>query len=454
MTLPLFEPTYSVSQLCGEIREFLGEAFNGFWVAGEAQRVRLSARGHLYFELVEKGDADEITGKLEAVVWKTDLARVRKVLRSGSQPIAEGVQIRCRGSVDFYAPGGRLQLCVREVDPAFTLGQLERRRQETLAALAEAGLLDRNRAHPFPDLPLSIALVTSHGSAAYHDFLACLGDSGYGFRVLFVHAAVQGREAEREIASALASLAGLPVDLAVLVRGGGARTDLAVFDSRRIAESIARAPFPVVTGLGHEIDRSIADRVAHTSVRTPTQAAELLIDAVARLDGGLAEIERRLARGALLPLSRAREALGRAERGVGVARLRLAGAGARLGEIARALARLGRAGLRGAVRGEAELGGRLAGAALRRLDGAARDRAALGARLGLAARGRAREAAARVDGLARLAAQLAPERALSRGFTITRDGRGQVLRRPEQVAPGDAITTETAGGEVRSRVEA
>jgi len=129
VTLPLFEPTYSVSQLCGEIREFLGEAFGGLWVAGEAQRVRLSARGHLYFELVEKGDGDEITGKLEAVVWKTDLARVRKVLGAGSQPIAEGVQIRCRGSVDFYAPGGRLQLCVREVDPAFTLGQLERRRR-------------------------------------------------------------------------------------------------------------------------------------------------------------------------------------------------------------------------------------------------------------------------------------------------------------------------------------
>jgi exodeoxyribonuclease VII large subunit len=453
VTLPLFEPTYSVSRLCGEIRDFLGEAFQAVWVAGEAQRMRLSQRGHLYFELIEKGEGDEITGKLEAVIWKTDLARVRRMLQASGQAIAEGLQIRCRGSLDFYGPGGRLQLCVREVDPAFTLGQLERRRQETLAALAAAGLLERNRAHPFPELPLSLALITSHGSAAYHDFLACLADSGYGFRVLFLHAAVQGREAEREIASALAALAGLAVDCAVLVRGGGSRTDLAVFDSRRIAEAIARAPFPVVTGLGHEIDRAIADRVAHTSVRTPTQAAELLIDAVARLDARLGEIERSLARGALLPLARARQALGRAERGVGMARLRLAGAGDRLAEIARALARLGRAGLKGAVRGEAELTGRLAGAALRRLAGAARGREALGARLALAARGRSREAAVRLDGLARLAAQLAPDRALARGFTITRDGQGRVLRRPAQVAPGDRITTWTAGGALKSRVE-
>jgi exodeoxyribonuclease VII large subunit len=453
VNLPLFEPTYSVSRLCGEVRDFLSEAFSGVWVAGEAQRVRLSPRGHLYFELIEKGEGDEITAKLEAVIWKTDFARVQKLLQATGQTIGEGIQIRCRGSLDFYAPGGRLQLCVREVDPAFTLGHLERRRRETLAALTTAGLLDRNRSHPFPELPLTLALITSQGSAAYHDFLACLGDSGYGFRVLFLHAAVQGRDAEREIASALAALAGLPVDCAVLIRGGGAKTDLAVFDSRRIAEAIALAPFPVVTGLGHEIDRAIADRVAHTAVRTPTQAAELLIDAVARLDGRVAELERDLLRGALLPLARAREALGRAERGIGMGRLRLAGAGTRLAEIARALSRLGRAGLKGAVRREAELTGRLAGTARRRVEGAAREREALGGRLAGAARASARQTAVRIDGLARLAAQLAPERALARGFTITRDEGGRVLRRPEQVAAGDRITTSTAGGALTSRVE-
>ncbi|MFP5288402.1 MAG: exodeoxyribonuclease VII large subunit, partial [Thermoanaerobaculia bacterium] len=265
MNLPLFEPTYSVSQLCGEVRDFLGEAFNSVWVVGEAQRVRPSARGHLYFELVEKGERDEIVGKLEGVIWKGDLLRVQRILGASGQKLRDGMQVRVRGSLDFSAPAGRLQICVRDVDPAFTLGLLEQRRRETLAALAAAGLMERNRALPIPDLPLDIALITSHGSAAYHDFLSGLQESGYGFRVIFVHASVQGKEAEREVVSALASLRGLPIGLAVLIRGGGSRSDLAVFDSRAIAEAIAMAPFPVLTGLGHEIDRSIADMVAHTS---------------------------------------------------------------------------------------------------------------------------------------------------------------------------------------------
>src|SRR6185295_15972800 len=313
--LPLFEPTYSVSQLCGEVRDFLGEAFPSVWVVGEAQRVRPSARGHVYFELVEKGERDEIVGKLDAVIWKTDFAKVQRLLAASEQRLTDGVQVRCRASLDFYAPSGRLQLCVREVDPAFTLGLLERRRRETLAALTAAGLLERNRSLPLADLPLSIALITSRGSAAYHDFLSGLAESGYGFRVLFVHAAMQGREAEREVVFALRALAGTRVDCAVLIRGGGSRTDLAAFDSRAIAEAIAHAPFPVLTGLGHEIDQAIADLAAHTCFKTPTKVAEFLVERVARADQELEDLRRGLLREALEPLRAGREALGRAEPG-------------------------------------------------------------------------------------------------------------------------------------------
>ncbi|HSF39707.1 MAG TPA: exodeoxyribonuclease VII large subunit, partial [Thermoanaerobaculia bacterium] len=174
MSLPLLEPTYSVSQLCGEVREFLGEAFSSVWVVGEAQRVRPSARGHVYFELVEKGDHDEIVGKLDAVIWKNDALKINRLLAASEQRLADGVQVRCRGSLDFYAPSGRLQLCIREVDPAFTLGLLERRRRETLAALAAAGLLEKNRGLSLCDLPLTIGLITSYKSAAYEDFLSGL----------------------------------------------------------------------------------------------------------------------------------------------------------------------------------------------------------------------------------------------------------------------------------------
>ena len=334
------------------------------WVAGEVARCKQGARGHVYFELIEKGEHDSIVGKLDAVIWNADFQRVKRMLAATGQRLADGVQIRCRGNLDFYGAAGRLQLTIREVDPAFTLGLLELRRRETLAALEAAGLMARNRALALPELPLALALVTSEGSAAYHDFLSGLRESGYGFRVLFVHAAVQGRDSEREVVSALRTLAALQattartattainamrIDCAVLIRGGGSKTDLAAFDSRAIAEAIALAPFPVLTGLGHEIDRSIADLVAHTALKTPTKVAEFLVGRVARLDDAVEELRRALRRDALAPLARAREALGRAERGVSLARLRLAGAGAHVEEHARTLARLGRSALRAAL---------------------------------------------------------------------------------------------------------
>lgn len=451
--LPLLEPTYSVSQLCGEIRDALGQVFPSVWVAGEAQRVRPSARGHLYFELVEKGERDEIVGKLDAVVWKGDWMRVQRALAATGQKLGEGMQIRCRGSLDFYGPSGRLQLCIREIDPTFTLGLLEIRRRETLAALTAAGLLERNRSLPLGELPLSLALITSHGSAAYHDFLSGLSESGYGFRIVFVHASVQGREAEREVVSALASLARLPIDCAVLIRGGGSRSDLAVFDSRAIAEAIARAPFPVLAGLGHEIDTSIADLVAHASFKTPTKVAEFLVERIARQEQAVADLHRRLLREAEEPLRAAREALGRAERGVDMARMRLAAAGHRIEETARALCRLGRSALRRAERRSEELRIRLAAQAPRMIEGGERERSRLGGRIAASARSRLRETAAKLQGVERLCAQLAPERTLERGYSITRTTAGAVLRQPGQAAPGEILVTQLSGGSITSRVE-
>ncbi len=435
---------------CGS---FLAEAFPSVWVVGEAQRVRPSARGHVYFELVEKGERDEIVGKLDAVIWKGDYLKVQRLLAASQQRLVDGVQIRCRGSLDFYAPSGRLQLCVREVDPAFTLGQMERRRRETLAALAAAGLLESNQGLPLPDLPLSIALITSEGSAAYHDFLSGLLESGYGFRVLFLHAAMQGREAEREVVSALASLRGLAIDCAVLIRGGGSRTDLAAFDSRSIAEAIARSPFPVLTGLGHEIDRAIADIVAHTAFKTPTKVAEFLVERMARAEQMLDDLRRTLLRESLEPLRAGREALGRAERGVSLARLRLATAGSRIEEHARTLGRVGRSALRDASRRQSELRTRLADLAPRRLAAAGSERRRRGGRIAAAARGRVREATATLTGMDRLCQQLAPERTLERGFSLTRDASGKAVRHPGQVRPGDVIGTRVAGGDFKSRVE-
>jgi exodeoxyribonuclease VII large subunit len=447
----------------------LGEVFSAVWVAGEVARCKQGTRGHVYFELIEKGEHDSIVGKLDAVIWNADFQRVKRMLAATGQRLADGVQIRCRGNLDFYGAGGRLQLTIREVDPAFTLGLLELRRRETLAALEAAGLMARNRALALPELPLALALVTSEGSAAYHDFLSGLRESGYGFRVLFVHASVQGRDSEREVVSALRALAGIAalpalpglpgisamrIDCAVLIRGGGSKTDLAAFDSRAIAEAIALAPFPVLTGLGHEIDRSIADLVAHTALKTPTKVAEFLVERVARLDDAVEELRRALRREALTPLARAREALGLAERGVSLARLRLAGAGAHVEEHARTLARLGRGALRAALRRSDQMRSRLAVAAPRGAGRAEQERRRRAERVWGAARGHLRAARATLQGMERLAAQLDPQRTLERGFSITRDGGGRLLRHPAEVTDGALLISRLAGGLLHSRVQA
>ena len=426
---------------------------------GEVQRARSSQAGHLYFELVEKGRGDKIVGKIDAVLWRGDHLRVRRTLAASSQEIQGGQQIRCWGQVDFYGPAGRLQLIVRDVDPLFTLGMLERRRRATLAALAAAGLLDRNRELALAPVPLDIGLVTSSGSAAYHDFLAGLAESGYGFRVRFVHAAMQGQEAERQVVTALDKLtrartaAGAPLDAVVLIRGGGSRSDLAAFDSRRISEAVARCPLPVLTGLGHEIDRAIADQVSHAAFKTPTKVAEFLIEVVATAEHGVAASAVALRQMALERLQRAEREIRRSERLAQVARLKVQASAQAVRHAARAVGRLGRRRLQQADSSTRTLALRLIAGAPRLLDRRRNEPKRLARRLVDVASGQLREANAMLTGVARLCSELAPERVLERGFSITRDSANKIIREPSQVRPGERIVSTLASGVLASRVE-
>lgn len=358
---------------------------------------------------MEKGEGDKIVGVLSAVIWKGEFLRLRPALERAEARLADGQKVRCRVAVDFYPPGGRLQVQVREIDPAFTLGELARRREETIRELAAAGLLERNKALALPEIPLAIGLVSSRGSAAYHDFLATLDESGYGFRVLFVHSAVQGPEAELALPSAIALAAGAGCDAVVLIRGGGAKSDLAVFDSRAVAAAVATATRPVLTGLGHEIDESVADLAAHRSFKTPTKVAEFLVATVAAAEENAERLADRLAREARRTLAEATARLGRAERRAAAGSKRLERAGARLATLAEALRR--------------------------------------------AADYRLKSAGLRLDGWRRLIDGLRPARVLARGYSLTRDEAGRTIRDAAQIALGSRITTELATGRLTSRVE-
>lgn len=450
---PLLEPTFSVAALCAQIRELAQEAFPSVWVTGEINRLRHHRSGHCYFELIEKGESDEIVGKLDAVAWRTVYAQIRRTLAKTDQTLTEGQQVRCRVQVDFYPPHGRLQLIVREIDPVFALGELARRRREILRSLAATGQLERNQALDLDPLPLRVGLVTSHDSAAYHDFVSSLAESGLGFRVSFVHAAVQGRRAESEVASALHLLTRSPIDCVVLVRGGGSRSDLASFDSQQIAEAIAASPVPVITGLGHQIDLSIADMAAHTALKTPTQAAEFLVQRVREAERRLIELRSRLAESARIRVRSGRESLGRAKQGFMVARYRLQAARRTFENLAHSLPLAASRACRGLSLRLGAIERRLMVSPAPSLRSARRRNREISRAMVASSTTQLREWNAKVEGWERLFIELSPSRVLARGFSITRDLEGRALRDPDSVRVGEQIQTELAGGSLTSRVE-
>ncbi len=423
------------------------------WLTGEVQRLRRSSRGHLYFELVEKGRRDDVLAKLEAVIWRSDLEAIERDLAENSQTLVDGVEIRCRAQVDFYPPFGRLQVVVRRVDPEFTLGLISRRRRETLRALHEAGLLQANKELHLTEIPLRVGLITSYDSAAYHDFVSTLEQSGYGFAVDFLHSAVQGREAESELASALRRARSLPIDCLVLIRGGGSRTDMAVFDSRRVAEELARARVPVITGLGHEIDEAVADLVAHTKTKTPTQAAEFLAARVRSADARLTDLTEGVVRSARAPLAAKRLSLQRLSREFSRARYQVSAGVSRLSVLVRRLRSGAGARLAAAVGRSSAQRSQLRAVASVRVRQAEAKIDQLGVRASRSSSAEMRRQSATLTNLERLCRQLSPERTLRRGFSITRGEDGKVLRAATDIAPGSRLQTQLARGVVNSRVE-
>jgi exodeoxyribonuclease VII large subunit len=405
------------------------------WVRGELSRFKKpNARGHTYFDLVEK-DAHRPTpaAVIGCALFQNRSAAVFRACTEAGVELADGVEIRVRGKVDYYPPFGRLQLIVDAVDPVFTIGKLSADRDRVLRVLAAEGLLEVNGRLPFPLVPLQLGLVTSAGSAADHDFCDELDASGWAFRVVRAHAQVQGAGADTEIVAALRRLARLDLDAVAVVRGGGARTDLAAFDAETVARAIAAMPVPVVTGIGHEIDRTVADAVAHTFAKTPTAAAGVFIGAVGGFAGDLGHLAHRVA---------------------GRARSLCTVAGRDLDARHRRVVDLARAGTRGAAQG---LGARERGIVV-----AARRALAVGA-------DRVEDRAARVAPVARRAVRearrdlatvevrvraLDPQRVLERGYSITRADDGRVVRAADDVTPGTTLVTEVRAGTITSTVVA
>ncbi len=429
------EPTYTVGELGDLINGALRRRFNdGVWVRGEIQG--WNERGnHAYFRLVEEAERDDgsvAKASLNVQFFANARMRLRPMLQKNRLRLSDGLRVRIFGHLDFYPPSGTLGLKMSGIDPRFTLGDLAMQRDEVVRRLVVAGLYDANRGRALAAVPLRIGVVTSTSGAAWGDFVHELERSELGFRLRVIDVRVQGEQAVQMITDAVRTLGRhSDLDVVAVIRGGGARSELATFDDEHIATAIARCALPVFTGLGHEIDRSVADEVAHTSVKTPTACAAALVERVLAF--------RQRSELAWAGISRV------ADRSVGRA-------GADLGELAHALRHRVVAAVE---RGDERLVQRIA--RLRTGSERVLDRAH--ARLDTAAGGVRRTPARlepesrHLDALVTRVRLLDPASTMDRGWSITRTADGRVVRDAADVRRGDEIVTTFASGTARSVIE-
>lgn len=289
---------YSLNNL---VRNVVADAMpSRYWVTGELSEVRETAAGHCYIELVQRDEAsDETVAKARGTVWSRIYSLLRPYfLEQTGQPFAAGLKVLLQVTVSFHELYG-YSLDVCDIEPSYTIGDIARRRQLIIKRLTDEGVIGLNKELDLPLLPQRIAVISSATAAGYGDFCDQLLGNRYGF-VFYPHlfpAPMQGSAAEQGIIEALNSIAS-NIDLwdaVVIIRGGGATSDLGCFDTYNLANNCAQFPLPIITGIGHLRDESLLDIVAHTSAKTPTAAAELFIHAMLANEATLAELQESIA---------------------------------------------------------------------------------------------------------------------------------------------------------------
>ncbi|MEX0980905.1 MAG: exodeoxyribonuclease VII large subunit [Bacteroidales bacterium] len=289
----------TLSTLTGMIQGAMQSAFpDSVWVVAEINELNINRTGHCYMELVEKSVTDDhIVAKSRATIWSSKFRMLRPYFEhtSGTK-LQPGIKVLLRAAVSFHQLYG-LSLNITDIDPSYTMGEMEMRKREVIARLKAAGIMEMNRELELALVPQRIAVISSETAAGYGDFMGSLvnNSSGFGFSVFLFPAIVQGEAAERSIINALEQVyhTGERFDAVVLIRGGGSRSDLDCFNGYELTMNIAQFPLPVLTGIGHDRDETIADMVAHRSLKTPTAVAEFLIDRVIEFTDYLDRLQER-----------------------------------------------------------------------------------------------------------------------------------------------------------------
>ena len=385
----------TVSQLLRSVRDTLEHRFPLAWVAGEMSNLSRAPSGHCYFTLKDRG------AQVDCVMFRSRAALLAVELR-------EGMQVEARVLVTLYEPRGRFQLSVEAVRPA-GLGPLYERFLRLKERLGVEGLFDERLKRPLPEHPRAIGVLTSRAAAALRDVLTTLARRNPAVPVIVYPVPVQGEGAGARIAAMLARAAArAECDVLLLVRGGGSIEDLWAFNEEPVARALRACPLPVIVGVGHETDFTIADFAADRRAPTPTAAAELAVLSRAELLTRTAVLARGLSREMRRRLQYAMQALdGTARRLVHPAQ---------------------------------------------RLRGAERHLEQLRARLAFAYSHRVHRCEAHLERLRASLAGLDPAAVLARGYSITRNAAGEVLRDASLVREGESLSTRLAKGELVSQV--
>ena len=380
-------PSFSVGQFAEVLNHVLEASFDeGVWVEGEIQGLR-KPNPHAYFTLIE--NIDGVKAQLNINLFVGPLRNVQAKLRQQGIELKDGLKVRLFGRVEYYGPFGKLNLIATDVDMQFSAGDVAAKREELLRQLMEKGVDKINKRIPVPLVPLRLGIISSSQAAGWADAQQHLTESGIGFAITFCDVRVQGDAAVPQIVAALNSLSRRDdIDLVMLMRGGGSKGDLAAFDDEQIAMAISKCSHPVFTGIGHEIDTSIADVVAHSANKTPTACAQSVI---AIVEGFLSELS--YSAGSLRSLTQTAVERARSRITVSVERLRTRPRTVLERQTQKLM---------------------MHAASVRLLD---------------------------------------PVTTMARGWSITRDSSGNVVRSISEIKKGDTVVTALADGSITSTVE-
>lgn len=422
-----------------------------YWVTAEITEVQLNSSGHCYLQLADKKAEDEsIVATARATVWAFTFRTLRPYFETTTgQSLAKGMKVLVNVEVVFHEVYG-YSLNVRDIDPTYTVGDLERKKRQILQQLQEEGIIDMNRELEFPLLPKNIAVISSPTAAGWGDFIHQLDHNPYGFRfhVKLFPAVMQGEKTAESVIAALDRIYAYEFlfDVVVIIRGGGSQSDLGCFDTYDIAANIAQFPIPVISGIGHERDETIVDRVAHLRVKTPTAAAAFLIAVFQERESELAKLKNDFVSAVQLLLNQEKNVQLRwaSEFRQGVLRL-LSGNAHRLQLLSQKTKHATTAGVRRRRETFAQLKIRLQGRlamSVERQDNQL-----------VRAQQRLKQQTQKILNDQRQRLELAdvtikyvdPKHVLKRGYSITRF-QGKAVLKPATLKEGDVLETEVAGG--------